>query len=110
VLRGGRSDMDATLIYDAVALHMELTTADDQRAEVAGVHLGAAADVIGLRAEQLSPDWLAALVTDHPRLGMKEAFAGLIAAEAGRKPYSAAAGLIREFSFLDLIHGAPFDE
>jgi hypothetical protein len=110
LVEAGRSDLEATLIYDAIALHMELATADDERPEVAGVHLGAAADVIGLRVDQVPPAWLEALVVEHPRLDMKASFAALISAEAEKKPYAAAAGLVREFSFLDLIHAAPYDD
>ena len=110
VVEAGRSDEEATLIYDAIALHLDLATADDDRPEVAGVHLGAAADVVGLRVEQVPPEWLGDLLADHPRLDMKAAFAQLIDAEAKKKPYSGAADLVREVAFLDLIHGAPFNE
>ena len=105
-----RSDEDTAIVFDAIALHMELSTATDPRPEVAGVHLGAAADVIGLRLEQIEPDLLHAIVERSPRLGMKGAFADLIAGEARSKPYSQAAALVREFGFLDLIGVAPFDE
>ena len=89
---------------------MELSSAEDTRPEVAGVHLGAAADVVGLRLDQISPDWIEAIVSESPRLGMKKAFIETIGAEAKRKPYSSAAELIRNFHFLDLIDAAPFDE
>jgi hypothetical protein len=108
-LEAGRSDRDASLIYDAIALHLELTTAQDGRPEVAGVHLGAAADVIGLRVEQLSPAWLEVLLGDLPRLDMKTAVVELLETEARTKPYSRAAALIDEPGFFDLIKAAPFD-
>ncbi len=101
---------DATLIFDAVALHMELSTAQEARPEVAGVHLGAAADVVGLRLDQIAPEWLEALIAESPRLGMKRAIAEVFESEAARKPYSGAAALVRNFGFLDLIDAAPFDE
>jgi hypothetical protein len=104
------SDEVATLMFDAIALHMELSTADDPRPEVAGVHLGAAADVIGLRLDQIEPELLEVIVHTSPRLGMKRAFADVIAAEARLKPYSQAAALIMNFGFLDLIGAAPFEE
>jgi hypothetical protein len=100
----------ASLVFDAIALHMELSTAEDTRPEVAGVHLGAAADVVGLRLDQIAPDWVEAVVTESPRLGMKQAFIEVIGAEAERKPYSSAAELIRNLHFLDLIALASFDE
>jgi hypothetical protein len=110
VLDAGRSDADALLIFDAIALHMELNSADDTRSEVAGVHLGAAADVVGLRIDEIPGDWLEMIIAESPRLGMKKAFIEVIGAEAEKKPYSSAARLISNFHFLDLINAAPFDE
>ncbi len=105
-----KSPDDASLIFDAIALHMELSTAEDTRAEVAGVHLGAAADVVGLRLDQLAPEWLEGVIAESPRIGMKQGFIDVIGAEAKTKPYSGAAALIEKFGFLDLIGAAPFDE
>ncbi len=110
LLEAGRTDHEASLVFSAIAMHMQLTTADDARPEVAGVHLGAAADVVGLRVDQISQEWLEAMIAQCPRVGMKKAFAEVIAAEAKKKPYSEAAALIRDFNFLDLILAAPFDE
>jgi HD domain len=101
---------DASLVFDAIALHLELTTAGDTRPEVAGVHLGAAADVAGLRLDQIDPELHDAIVAESPRLGMKQAFIEVIRVEAQHKPYSAAAALIRSLGFLDFIKNAPFDE
>ena len=110
VLRLGRTDDEATLVYDAVALHMELSTADDARSEVAGVHLGAAVDVVGMRIDQVPPAVLDAVLADHPRCDMKAAFAAVFRREATAKPYCAAASLVRTLGFLDLIAAAPFAE
>jgi hypothetical protein len=110
VLRLGRTDAEATLVYDAVNLHMELVTGDHALPEVAGVHLGAGADVVGLRLDQIPPAVVDAVLADHPRLGMKAEFAKVIVAEATTKPYSTAAALIRDLNFLDLMAAAPFAE
>ncbi len=110
LINADRSVASASLVFDAIALHMELSSAEDTRPEVAGVHLGAAADVVGLRLDQISPALVEAVVTESPRLGMKRAFAEVIGAEAEKKPYSSAANLVRSFHFLDLIDAAPFDE
>jgi hypothetical protein len=110
VLNAERSAESASLVFDAIALHMELSTAEDLRPEVAGVHLGAAADVVGLRLDQLAPEWLAAVIAESPRMGMKHQFIEVIGAEATTKPYSGAAALIENFGFLELISGTPFDE
>jgi hypothetical protein len=108
VLAAGRSEAESKLVYDGIALHMELSTADDARAEVAGVHLGAAADVIGMRIDQIAPDQIEALIDAYPRDAMKTQFAEVIGAEAQGKPYSQAATLVHEFGFLALIDAAPF--
>jgi hypothetical protein len=110
VLERGRSDRDAQLVFDAIALHMDLTTAQDERPEVVGVHLGAAADVVGLNVTEIPPAVLMALLEEHPRQGMKAAFAEVIGAEATKKPYSDAWALIHNLSFLQLIEAAPFEE
>jgi hypothetical protein len=68
VLDAERSVADASTIFDAIALHMELSTAADPRSEVAGVHLGAAADVIGLRLDQIAPQWLESVIAESPDL------------------------------------------
>ncbi|MDV9188046.1 hypothetical protein R6L23_07415 [Streptomyces sp. SR27] len=40
---------------DAIALHLELETAEGARPEVAAVRLGSAADAIGARLDHLPP-------------------------------------------------------
>jgi hypothetical protein len=110
VLDAKRSDVDASLIFDAVALHMDLIAADDVRPEVAGVHLGAAADVIGLRLDQIAPELLEEVLAASPRSGMKQSFIEVFGVEAKEKPYSRAAQLVEGFGFLDLIDASPFDE
>ncbi len=110
VLDAKRSTVDAKLIFDAIALHMDLIAADDLRPEVAGVQMGAAADVVGLRRDQIAPEWLEVVLVVSPRLGMKESFIDVFGVEAKKKPYSRAAELIESFGFLDLIDASPFDE
>lgn len=110
VLDAGRSDEDALLVYDAIALHLDLVTADDERPEVAGTHLGALADVVGLRIDELPPSLVAELIEAHPRLRMKESVVELVEAEVKAKPYSPFATIVRTLSVPDLIHAAPFAE
>jgi hypothetical protein len=110
VLELGRSDRDAQLVYDAIALHLDLSTSQDERPEVVGVHIGAAADVVGLNVSEIAPAVLEAVLAEHPRHGMKAAFAEVVEAEATKKPYSESAALVRNLSFVLLINAAPFDE
>jgi len=109
VVGHGRSDEDATLVHDAIALHLDLASADDARSVVAGVHLGALVDVIGLRLDEIPAGVVEAVLVEHPRLDMKDNLARVMAAEIERKPYGAPARLEREFGMLDRIRTAPFD-
>lgn len=105
-----RSVDDASIVYDAIAMHLELTTADDPRPEVAGVHLGAIADVVGVRVDEIPRATLEAILFEHPRLDMKTRLTQLLRVELEQKPYCAIARLHRDLAILDRIRDAPFDE
>jgi hypothetical protein len=107
--RGARPDL-AGLVRDAIALHMEITTADDPRPEVAAVHLGAAADVMGLRLDQLPPGLVADVLELHPRQGFAAFVTEAVRRQAAAKPDSRIALLIRHAGFLDLIAASPFED
>jgi hypothetical protein len=110
LLDEGAPPSAADLVHDAIALHLELTTADDPRPEVAGVSLGAAVDVLGLRVDQLPAGALDDVLARHPRLGLKTWLAEAMAREALAKPGARVAALEREFGFPALIAAAPFEE
>ncbi|MGW7463858.1 HD domain-containing protein [Streptomyces xantholiticus] len=107
--RGARPDLIG-LVRDAIALHMEITTADDPRPEVAAVHLGAAADVMGLRLDRLPPGLLTEVLELHPRQGFAAFLTEAVRGQAAAKPDSRIALLIRHAGFLDLIAAAPFED
>ncbi|MFV0126268.1 metal-dependent phosphohydrolase [Streptomyces sp. HMX112] len=107
--RGARPDL-VELVRDAIALHMEITTADDTRPEVAAVHLGAAADVMGLRLDQLPPGLIADVLELHPRQGFTAFVTEAVGRQAADKPESRIAQLIRHGGFLDLVAAAPFED
>jgi hypothetical protein len=69
---------------------------------------GAGLDVIGLRSWQLPPNILAAVITEHPRLGFKREFAGAFRTEAARVPCGRAAFLRRYGAFDLAIKAASF--
>ena len=106
----GADDATAELIHDAIALHLELQTGEDPRPEVAGVHLGAALDVIGLRIDEVPSELIDAVIEAHPRRRFKDELSAYLRVEADRKPTSSIALLLRELDFLDLIESAPFKE
>lgn len=97
----------AELARAAVALHLELSSADDPRPEVAAVHLGAAADVLGARLDQLPADALDAVLDAWPRTGFAGWLSTAMEREAERRPASTAGRYVRELGLLELIAAAP---
>jgi hypothetical protein len=69
---------------------------------------GAGVDVVGLRSWQLPPDLLAAVVEEHPRLGIKGEFAAAFRTEAARVPRGRVQFLRRCGAFDLAIKLAPF--
>ncbi|OHV31925.1 metal-dependent phosphohydrolase [Pseudofrankia sp. EUN1h] len=109
MLERGASPRFAGLVRDAIALHLELDTAKDPRPEVAGVHLGAAVDVLGLRLDQLPKDLVADVLDGLPRLGLKDLLTTVLRHEAEAKPTSRIAGHVAQLDFVRLVAAAPFD-
>lgn len=97
----------AELARAAIALHLELSSADDPRPEVAAVHLGAAADVLGARLDQLPADVLDAVLDAWPRTGFADWLSAAMEREAERRPASTAGRYVRELGLLELIAAAP---
>jgi HD domain-containing protein len=109
-LERGWPEERAELVGRAIALHMEVGRATRERPEVALLHLGAAADVIGARLQDISPDTVAEVVERHPREGFKAFFADAMRDEARRNRRSTAARLCRWGQFTWRIKRAPFEE
>jgi len=106
VLRETGDDRRAELARAAVALHLELSSADDPRPEVAAVHLGAAADVVGARVEDLPAGLLDEVLDQWPRQRFPEWMSAAMRREAELRPRSTAALYVRELGLLDLIAAA----
>jgi HD domain len=104
--RFGANAARSRAVAEAIELHLQLSTADDERPEVAGVHLGAAVDVIGLRSGDLTQDVLTAALATHPRGTFVDELVQAMQAEA-RKQNSTIAELIRTFGFLEMIKTCP---
>jgi hypothetical protein len=96
------------LIANAIAMHYTPGVGLESGAEAYLLSAGAAVDVFGLRSNEI-PDAVRESVTrDHPRLGFKREFAGLLPAEAGQVPRGRAWYLHR-FALSDVsIRLAPF--
>jgi hypothetical protein len=106
----GAAPAFVSLVHDAIALHLELHAAKDPRPEVAGVSLGAAVDVLGLRIDDLPRDFVASTLETYPRHGFKAMLIPAIARQAHLKPDSLVAQHLARFSFNELVAAAPFED
>lgn len=98
----------ADLVHEAIALHTSIAAAR-REPEIALLHFGAGADVIGYRLEDVAPETVAAIVARWPRLGFKRCIGGLLEREAARTPDSPLAVQWR-LGFGKRVAGAPFAE
>jgi hypothetical protein len=108
LLQQGIPAEKAEVVHQAIALHLSLE-AEQQRPEIALVHLGAILDVRGHRLEDLPGERLHQILEAYPRLGFKQAFAEAMMEQARKKPASAVAEAIRNGA-LDGLRQAPFPD
>jgi hypothetical protein len=107
IAEGARPEF-ASLIRDAIALHLDPATQDDPRPEVAGVIIGSLVDVLGLRLPDLPAGTVDRVLEAYPRPGFKEFLIDAVRSEAERKPTSWMAQHVQRLRFDDLIRAAPF--
>jgi hypothetical protein len=100
----------AALVAKAIRMHMDVGRAGKERAEIALLHFGAAADVTGMRLEDIHPETVAEVLDAHPRAGFKRFFAEKVRTEARAHPASVTAGLCRWGQFAWRIDHSPFPE
>jgi hypothetical protein len=98
----------AEVVHQAIALHLSIE-AEQQRPEIALVHLGAIMDARGHRLEDLPGEVVHQILEAYPRLGFKQAFAEVLMAQARKKPTSTVAEAIRKGA-LDGLLQAPFPD
>lgn len=99
----------AGVVARAIRMHLDVGAAGRERPEVALLHFGAAADVTGMRLEDIHPRTVAEVLHDHPRSGFEGFFAGKIRGEARAEPRSTTALLCRWGQFLWRIRHSPFE-
>ncbi|MFT5132664.1 MAG: cyanamide hydratase family protein with HD domain [Gammaproteobacteria bacterium] len=109
MLEKGSSQEKANLVHEAIALHSAVGIAHKREAEIVLVHFGAGVDVIGFRAEDISPETREAIVNAYPRHAFKMAFPPLLKDQVERKPQCHIAGHYN-LGFSGKIKGAPFSE
>jgi hypothetical protein len=86
VIEHGLSDEKAEIVWDAIALHTSSGIASRKQPEIALVHLGASADVMGMRISDIPPETVEQAIDAYPRLGFNQAFTELLAVQVKRKP------------------------
>ena len=100
----------ASIVAQAIRMHMDVGRAGKERPEVALLHFGAAADVTGMRLEDIHPRTVHEVLASHPREGFAGYFAQKVRAEARAYPTSVTADLCRWGQFAWRIEHSPFQE
>jgi hypothetical protein len=100
----------ASVIAQAIRMHMDVGRAGKERPEVALLHFGAAADVTGMRLEDIHPRTVEEVLASHPRDGFGRYFAEKVRTEARAYPTSVTADLCRWGQFAWRIEHSPFQE
>ncbi|MGY1946282.1 HD domain-containing protein [Nocardia asiatica] len=97
------------LIRDGIAGHMTLG-ADSDLSDLAGaLAAGAGVDIFGNRIQELDPQWIAEIISRHPRLDFKRLVIAAVAREAEAVPDGRTA-LLRSFGFDLMVNSSPFAE
>lgn len=90
VLEHGLSDEKAEVVWDAIALHTSIGIASRKQPEIALVHLGASADVLGMRISDIPSETVEQVIDEYPRVGMNRALTELLSSQVRRKPKTVA--------------------
>lgn len=110
LLKQGWPDERAGIVAKAIRMHLDVGRAGKERPEVALLHFGAAADVTGIRLEDIHPHTIEEVLDAHPREGFAKFFADTVRREARAYPHSATASLCRWGQFPWRIEHSPFAE
>ena len=117
----GMSMQQTQVVWDAIALHTTRSIALHKEPEVVMTHSGIAVDVIGAGLDRIPQDKVRAVVTEFPRLALKNQFQACLCNVVRRKPATSFDNFLRDFgtryvdgftapSFVDLLANAPFPE
>jgi hypothetical protein len=117
----GISTQQTQVVWDAIALHTTRSIALHKEPEVAMTHSGIALDVLGAGLDRIPQDKLRAVLTEFPRLAMKNQFRVCLCNVVRRKPATSFDNILRDFglryvegftppNFADLVAHAPFSE
>ena len=106
----GWPESRADIAAAAIRMHLDDGRAGRERPEIALMHVGAAADAIGMRLEDISPQTVAEVLTVHPRGDFTAYFAGKVRAEARAQPRSTTAAMCRWGQFAWRVEHAPLPD
>lgn len=104
----GLRSQQCDLIHEMVALHNAIGIADSHEAEIALLHFGAGADVIGLHLKDIHPRTLREIISRHPRDNFSGAMAELIQTQIEQKPKSYMSTMVK-MGFLEKVQALPLD-
>ena len=121
VLEHGLSDEKAEIVWDAIALHTSIGIAVRKQPEIALVHLGASADLIGMRISDITPETVEQILDAYPRLGFNQQITQLMVSQVKRKPQTATFTWLAEVgrccihgfvspNWNDVLNSSPFAE
>jgi hypothetical protein len=117
----GISTQQMQIVWDAIALHTTSSIALYKEPEVAMTHSGITLDVLGAGLDQIPQDKQRAILTEFPRLALKNQLRSSLCNVARRKPTTSFDNILRDFgsryvegfappNFADLVANAPFNE
>jgi HD domain-containing protein len=104
----GQPEARAQAIYDAIALHNDVTLPPDPASEVVLLWDSAGTDVTGHRFADVRPAIIPGLLAAYPRVDFKREFSALLVDQASREPTCPAADMIATGILEEIAH-APFD-
>ncbi|HEY2497805.1 MAG TPA: HD domain-containing protein [Candidatus Angelobacter sp.] len=117
----GISTQQMQIVWDAIALHTTRSIALHKEPEVAIAHSGITLDVLGAGLDRIPKDKQRAVMTEFPRLALKDQLRSSLCNVARRKPATSFDNILRDFgsryvegftppNFADLVANAPFNE
>ena len=121
VLEHGLSDEKAEIVWDAIALHTSIGIAVRKQPEIALVHLGATADLLGMRISDITPETVEQILDAYPRLSFNQQITQLMVSQVKRKPQTATFTWLAEVgrccihgfvspNWNDMLNSSPFAE
>jgi hypothetical protein len=93
----GISTQQIQLVWDAIALHTTRSIALLKEPEVAMTHSGITVDVLGAGLDRIPQDKLAAIVSEFPRLKLKDGLKECLCNIVRQKPATTFDNIVRDF-------------